>query len=429
MFGFSEDDIIDLEIEIHDFVEKYLEKYGIQQCQPDFYKNMVDETTHEFLEDFICNGFVDTAQIPYENLFQKLRKRVNIFAKNYFTIIGIPRRVYCNPRSHNYNSGNREFLKKQIVHLQNIVQPEQRTAEWYRFRHNLITASNIWKSIGSDANKNSLIFEKCKPLVEIMADSPAENVNTSSPLHWGVKYEPLTVMLYEQRNRAKVGNFGCIRHEKYPFIGASPDGIVINEESPAFGRMLEIKNVVSREITGIPKMEYWVQTQVQMEVCDLNECDFLETQFKEYDEVDEDLFYKNKHLYLYNGVILYFINREFTNGNPHYVYMPLSVKLTKKDIHAWVDSQKLALKETHILFKRIYWYCETYSCVLIKRNRVWLEMAIPKIKEIWDTIEKERVSGYDHRKPKKRSEKPVVLNKCLIDDLTRAEVENSVLDN
>jgi hypothetical protein len=221
-----------------------------------------------------------------------------------------------------------------------------------------------------------------------MADSPAENVNTSSPLHWGVKYEPLTVMLYEQRNRAKVGNFGCIRHETYPFIGASPDGIVINEESPAFGRMLEIKNVVSREITGIPKMDYWVQTQVQMEVCNLNECDFLETQFKEYDEVDEDLFYKNKHLYLYNGVILYFINREFTNGNPHYVYMPLTVKLTKKDIHAWVDSQKVALKETHILFKRIYWYCETYSCVLIKRNRLWIEMAIPKIKEIWDTIER-----------------------------------------
>jgi hypothetical protein len=41
--------------------------------------------------------------------------------------------------------------------------------------------------------------------------------------------------------------------------------------------MLEIKNVVSREITGIPKPEYYVQMQLQMEVCDLEECDFLET--------------------------------------------------------------------------------------------------------------------------------------------------------
>ena len=45
--------------------------------------------------------------------------------------------------------------------------------------------------------------------------------------------------------------------------------------------MLEIKNIVNREINGIPKKEYWIQMQLQMEVCDLGECDFLETRFKE----------------------------------------------------------------------------------------------------------------------------------------------------
>ena len=30
--------------------------------------------------------------------------------------------------------------------------------------------------------------------------------------------------------------------------------------------MLEIKNPVSREITGIPKEEYWIQMQLQMEM-------------------------------------------------------------------------------------------------------------------------------------------------------------------
>ena len=48
--------------------------------------------------------------------------------------------------------------------------------------------------------------------------------------------------------------------------------------------MLEIKNIVNREITGIPKKEYWVQMQMQMEVCAIyEECDFLETRFKEYE--------------------------------------------------------------------------------------------------------------------------------------------------
>ena len=54
-----------------------------------------------------------------------------------------------------------------------------------------------------------------------------------------------------------------------------------------YGRMLEIKNPFSRKITGIPKFEYWIQMQIQMETCDFNECDFLETKFVEYNSEQE----------------------------------------------------------------------------------------------------------------------------------------------
>ena len=60
-----------------------------------------------------------------------------------------------------------------------------------------------------------------------------------------------------------IGEFGCIQHPEYPFLGASPDGINILKDNPRFGRMLEIKNIVNRDITGIPKKEYWVQMQMQ----------------------------------------------------------------------------------------------------------------------------------------------------------------------
>jgi putative phage-type endonuclease len=432
MFKFSEEEILDLELEIHDYVDDYLYKNGIQQCQPEFYKTMVDTATQEFLEDLLCSGIIEFPMEQYDTIFRKFRKRVHRFVKNYYHIHQIPRRSYSNPRPHTYGTFDKDRVKTQIGRLREIKQPAQRTPEWYAFRHNLITASNIWKAIGSEANKNSLICEKCKLTTTINAGSGEgqENtsvntsVNTDSPLHWGVKYEPLTVMLYEKRNKVKVGEFGCIQHPKYSFIGASPDGIVVSEDSPAFGRMLEIKNVVSREITGIPKMDYWVQMQIQMEVCDLDECDFLETQFKEYDETEDDLFYKNKHQYLYNGVILYFVNRDFTDGKPHYVYMPFNIRLTKADVNAWIDSQKAELKESHILFKRIYWYCEAYSCVLVKRNRHWFELMLPKVKEIWDIIERERVEGFEHRLPKKRI--PADKKKlCLIDAAMREELENS----
>jgi len=418
MFDFSEEDIIDLEIEIHDSVDKYLAENGIQQCQPEFYKTMVDKITQDYLDDLICIGFIEDDR-PYEKIFKKFRKRVHIFIKNYFAIIGIPRRAYKNPRPTIYQVVDKLVIKAQIEHLQCSNQIVQRTPEWYQFRHNLITASNIWKAVGSEANQNSLILEKCKPMV---TDSYDMSPNTDSPMHWGVKYEPLTVMLYEYRNRCKVGEFGCVQHPTYPFIGASPDGIVTSEESSAYGRMLEIKNVVSREITGVPKMDYWVQMQVQMEVCDLNECDFVETQFKEYDEVDEELFYKNKHKYLYNGVILYFIKSDFADGKPHYVYMPLNMDLDKSAISEWISEKKREMKDTHVLFKRIYWYCEAYSCVLIKRNKPWFEMALPKIQELWNIVEKERVTGYEHRKPKKR----IAEKKCLISQMVREEVENNV---
>jgi hypothetical protein len=39
----------------------------------------------------------------------------------------------------------------------------------------------------------------------------------------------------------------------------------------------------------------------------------------------------------------------------------------------------------------------------VKRNRKWFSAAVPKIEDAWATIEKERISGYEHRASKKRT--------------------------
>jgi hypothetical protein len=101
--------------------------------------------------------------------------------------------------------------------------------------------------------------------------------------------------------------------------------------------------------------------------------------------------------------------------------MPLNIQLDKSAIGDWINEKKKELKESHILFKHIYWYCEAYSCVLVKRNQPWFEIALPKIEQLWNTVEKERVTGYEHRKPKKRVS---AEKKCLISKLVREEVEN-----
>jgi putative phage-type endonuclease len=169
------------------------------------------------------------------------------------------------------------IIEQKIQILRNAPQPEQRTSEWYQFRWNLITASNAYKAFESQPTINQLIYEKCLPM-NTEKYKPTLNENS---LTWGHKYEPLSNLIYEMKMNTKVKEFGCIEHPTYKFLAASPDGIVVGENN--YGRMLEIKNVVSRVIDGCPKKEYYIQMQLQMEVCNLDECDFVETKFIEYD--------------------------------------------------------------------------------------------------------------------------------------------------
>ena len=131
------------------------------------------------------------------------------------------------------NKPNIDILKSKLTYLKNIYQPEQRTEDWYKFRHNLITASSAWKGLDtSEKIVNSLIYEKCIPL-DLKKYS---NVNINSPFHHGTIYEPLSVQIYEDKYKTKVEDFGCIKNPKYDNVGASPDGINIDETSDRFGR-------------------------------------------------------------------------------------------------------------------------------------------------------------------------------------------------
>jgi hypothetical protein len=220
-------------------------------------------------------------------------------------------------------------------------------------------------------------------------------------------------MVYEHRNRTTLGEFGCIQHDTYPFIGASPDGINIEPASPIYGRMVEIKNIVNREITGRPKEEYWIQTQIQMEVCDLDECDFVETRFKEY-ESKEDYDADGTVIQGYTasgnekGVILWFQTAprvtQYGDISPPtqlYEYAPIGAtpyEYDKWEVEMFAKHERLG----SIWVRTIYWYLDQYSCVLVRRNRLWFEEAVPVLEELWETIEQERSSGFEHRAPSKR---------------------------
>lgn len=320
------------------------------------------------------------------------------------------RRSYSSSIILSSSSIDKKNIEKKISHLSSIIQPQQRTKEWYAFRNQLITASNLYKIFESQSQQNSLIYEKCNITTNQEIDptlSVFRYVNTDSPLHWGQKYEPLSVMIYEEMYKTKVGEFGCIRHPKYHFIGASPDGINIEPSNNRYGRMLEIKNIVNREITGIPKKEYWIQMQLQMETCDLNECDFLETRFIEYE--NENLFLKDSDTSLFTsiqgerkGIILYFSNQ--VTGTPLYIYTPLHI-LSYEEYDKWSEEliENMLTQQPDLMWVRtIYWKLDEWSCVLVQRNKKWFTDVVPMISNFWDIIEKERITGYEHRAPIRR---------------------------
>lgn len=414
---FTEDYALDLIETVMYLINEYIIENPNAISEPDFQDNLLEEIKNIFyiqMDEFTENELFYNKDIIEDDLDDLLEESVNIFMNSFYSERVIVENLdHANKQEINNTKEEiniikeentliqQEIIENKIQKLREIPQPEQRTPEWYKFRWNLITASNAYKAFESQATQNQLIYEKCQPLKtrEDNINEDVKMVNVNSSLHWGQKYEPLSVLIYESNMKTKVEDFGCIQHPKYYFLGASPDGINVDKKSERYGRMLEIKNVVSREINGVPKKEYWVQMQLQMEVCDLDECDFLETKFTEYLDRDN---YLNDSTDKIKGSIIYFHTKE---GKPFYIYKPLDLNDYEKIIQ-WEDDM-ISLYESekynYTFIKFIYWKLDVFSCVLVLRNKEWFNNSIIQLEKIWKIIEQERITGYEHRAPVKKN--------------------------
>jgi putative phage-type endonuclease len=263
-------------------------------------------------------------------------------------------------------------VDEKIRLLRQKPQPVQRTPEWYEYRHKLITASSAYKALGTDAKIRELVKSKQGSAIIYTG------TNTEGPMHWGVKYEPVSIQYYTYQNQTQVEEFGCIAHDTYFFLGASPDGINVLQSSPLYGRMLEVKNPFSREINGNPKKEYWIQCQLQLEVCNLEECDFLETSFKEYESEEAfhtDGTFQKTSTGQYKGIIL-----QFFSDKVIYEYAPF--QCTREEFDTWEQTQ---LNE-RTWVRTIYWRLEEISCVLIRRNPEWFKHVVPQFEAVMKLI-------------------------------------------
>lgn len=139
---------------------------------------------------------------------------------------------------------------------------EQRSKEWLDLRENMITASDVASAIGENHYETPDAFIKKKVLKVVWAGNAATE--------HGTKLEPLVRDLYDARTGRKSHEIGLVQHRTYPWLGASPDGVTED------GLLIEIKCPLTRKIEAKVPKHYLPQVQLQLEITDLEECDFIQ---------------------------------------------------------------------------------------------------------------------------------------------------------
>ena len=290
-----------------------------------------------------------------------------------------------------------KYSREQVIRLANIHQPEQRSPEWYEFRDGMLTASDWGTILGMNpySNSNQLLLKKCGKQIPFPSNAAID---------WGVKYEDVAVLIYEKRNNVNVMEFGCLQHPTVDFLGASPDGITPD------GIMLEIKCPSKRAITGVVPSYYWAQVQAQLEVCELDRCDFLECGLSEYlskDDYLEDNFEKDfskNSMGTEKGCVLEFLNK--ITKKFEFRFSPIGI--IGEELEEWIDNtnkKALAENDHYLPAGPTFWKLDKISCVPVYRNQEWFNEAHPKLEAFWNEILEWRKIGLPALEEKLNAEK------------------------
>ena len=282
-----------------------------------------------------------------------------------------------------YNT-RREKLKK----LKELKLPEQRSQEWYNMRKQRLTASSLASALNKDhfTSRSELILSK-------LEEKPYE---TNPITEWGVKYEDVAIMFYEELNNVKVLDFGLVPHPYFDAFGASPDGICDDTGNLDYiGRMVEIKCPPKRKFTKTVPEHYKMQVLGQLEVCNLDECDFFQVKIEEYNDYEEyskDNFINESTLRnswgrtalnFPKGCTLTYIKSN--EDKMSYLYPKFNLSDSMYSI--WLQENKDKIeKEGHKFVEAKYWKITRYECTLLQRNKEWWNNIIPSILSFYEEL-------------------------------------------
>jgi putative phage-type endonuclease len=286
-----------------------------------------------------------------------------------------------------YQTEFQTMLAKRVYNLTLKKYHEQGSSEWLQEREKCISASDAGTALGKNKyeKRSDLILKKCGKGKKFTGNKYTDH---------GHKYEEIAAQLYQSLNLVPLHFFGLILHSDPSIpIGASPDGI--RED----GVMLEIKVPMCREIipNEVPP-HYEIQTQVQMEVCDLWENDFYETRIIEYDF--RDAYYADsdkKSTRLSRDGCLKGIIGQFYHGKTgknSYLYPP--TWCSSEEMELWLQQMipgHLQQNPGLCYDTMLYWKQTLESRVRVKRDYKRLHQEyVPEFRKVWEEITQHRKS-------------------------------------
>ena len=303
--------------------------------------------------------------------------------KMYVIDINVDSIVSENQKNENIYTIRKEKLKK----LKLLELPEQRSPEWYSMRKEMLTASSVASAIGKChfTTREELILSKIE-------DKPY----VSNPItEWGVKYEDIAILFYEELYNVKVLDFGLIPHPTFKAFGASPDGICDDTGNDEYvSRMVEIKCPPKRKFTKTCPPHYLMQVQGQLEVCDLDHCDFFQVKIEDYENyddyvkdifVDDDIILPGRTYLNYpKGVTVSYRKKDELK----LTYLYPSLNMTNEGYNDWIKEKKIEIINNGDEYVESKWWKITrFECTLIKRDYTWWNENVEHILKFYNDMD------------------------------------------
>lgn len=260
----------------------------------------------------------------------------------------------------------------------------QRSKEWYLQFSTVLTASEFPTLFGSQRQRAALVEAKAFPPSpdQVVLRPLAVPTECLIPTGWGIRFEPVVKQILEHKDGSKIYEPGRITHRYHGMLAASPDGLIeTSSHKHQVGRLLEIKCPWTRTIGHEIPLDYWIQMQIQMEVVDGDECEYVEVDIvsaRPGQTEPVDLSGCSLKGILVVAERIREEGAEATCSEYQYIYGNIGDETPPKVPEGWC----------HV--ETVPWGFRGWHRKIVQRDRTWFQSTLPWQEAFWADVERRR---------------------------------------